>query len=80
MSDNEKRENRIDGYCKCCGRWIVKIENSRARTMRADGTRYIYKRPKEDIGIGPHESYCLFRCECGELIEDSFINAESEVT
>ncbi len=75
-TEGRKREKRIDGYCENCGRWIVKIENSIEPTMRADGTRFIYKRPDKDAG--PGESYCIFRCECGRVIEDNFTPAEVE--
>ncbi len=61
-----KTEKRTIGYCKKCGRCVIRIDNSEQTTCRADGRRYIYAHKPDDGG-------CLFRCECMSVIDDNWI-------
>ncbi len=59
-------EIRIPGACRC-GTPITKILDSKRKTCRRDGIRFIYT-DKSDLG------WCIIRCEgCLRLIDDTWI-------
>ena len=60
-------EIRTEATCKC-GRTIIRIQNSKTRTMWLNGDRYIY--PEQD-----EAGYCIFRCDnnqCYQVVDELF--------
>lgn len=64
-------EVRQIGACRC-GMPVTRILHSIRRTLRVDGTRFIYT-DRPDIGA------CIIRCEsCGRPIEQTWISTSRE--
>ncbi len=60
-------EIRTEAKCKC-GRTIIRIQNSKSRTMWRNGDRYIYPYRDDD-------GYCVFRCDnnkCYQAVHELF--------